>query len=264
MYAVKKPVLLAVSFGTSYEQALKRSIGAIEDSLASAFPNYEVRRAFTSGMIVGKLREKGVSVDTVKEALGWLVEEGVREVVIQPTHIMPGSEYESVLADAGAFCGRFDSLKAGKPLLASEEDYEAVTDVLLGIAREYDDPDAAVVFMGHGTDHSANAGYAKLQRRIISRGYDRLFIGTLEAMPTVHYIRALIRLGEYRRAVLLPLMIVAGDHAHNDMAGGGEDSWKSIFESDGMEVECVLKGLGENADIRRLFVRHAAEAMTER
>ena len=263
MNTMKKPVLLAVSFGTSYEEAIDKSIGAIENALASAFPNYEVRRAFTSGMIIGKLRERGVYVDTVKESLGRLVDEGVRDVVIQPTHVMPGGEYELVLKDAASFYGRFDSLKTAKPLLYSEEDYEAVTDILLNIAREYDDPDATVVFMGHGTEHSANAGYAKLQRRINSRGYDRLFIGALEAMPSVHYIRALIRLGDYKRVVLHPLMIVAGDHAHNDMAGEGEDSWKNIFESDGMEAECVIKGLGEYADIRRIFVRHSAEAMTE-
>lgn len=258
-----KPVLLVVSFGTTHEDTCRKNIGAIEDALRSAFPNYEIRRAFTSKAVVNKLRGEGVYVDTVSEALTRLVNEGVREAVLQPTHIMPGTEYEMMKADAGAFYGRFDRLSIGKPLLSEESDYDEVQRIVSGFCAEYSDPDTAVVLMGHGTVHNANIGYAKLQRRINAGGRSNIFIGTVEAMPTVHYIRALIRLGDYKRVVIMPFMIVAGDHAVNDMSGDGEDSWKSIFEQDGFKVECVLRGLGENAEIRRLFVRHAAAAITE-
>lgn len=258
-----KPVLLVVSFGTSHEETCRKNIGAIEDALKNAFPNYEVRRAFTAKTVIKKLREEGVSVDTVGEALARLVDEGVREAVIQPTHVMPGTEYEMMKEEAAAFYGRFDRLSIGKPLLADESDYDEVRRIIVDFSKEYDDPDTAVVLMGHGTVHNANIGYAKLQRRINAGGRSNIFIGTVEAMPTVHYIRALIRLGDYKRVVMMPFMIVAGDHAVNDMAGDGEDSWKTIFEEDGFEVRCVLRGLGENADIRRLFIRHAAAAMTE-
>jgi len=263
MNSTKKPVLLAVSFGTSHEDACRRNIGAIEDALQKAFPNYEVRRAFTAKMIIKKLRAEGVCVDSVREALDRLVNEGVREVVIQPTHVMPGTEYDMMTDDAIAFYGRFDRLSIGKALLTDENDFDEMQRIICDMAKEYDDPDTAFVLMGHGTVHSANAGYAKLQRRINAAGRSNIFIGTVEAMPTVHYIRALIRLGDYKRVVMTPLMIVAGDHAVNDMAGDGEDSWKHIFEEDGFKVECVLKGLGENENVRRLIVRHAASAITE-
>lgn len=258
-----KPVLLVVSFGTSHEEACRKNIGAIEDALRKAFPNYEIRRAFTSKMIVNKLRSEGVYVDTVREALDRLVNEGVREAVIQPTHVMPGTEYEMMRDEAAAFYGRFDRLAIGRPLLSDENDYNEMQRIICAMADEYDDPDTAFVLMGHGTVHNANAGYAKLQRRINAAGRSNVFIGTVEAMPTVHYIRALIRLGDYKRIVIAPLMIVAGDHAVNDMAGDSEDSWKRIFEDDGFKVECVLRGLGENADVRRLMIRHAAAAITE-
>lgn len=260
---IKKPVLLVVSFGTSHEETCKKNIGAIEEALQRAFPNYEVRRAFTAKAIIEKLRGQGVRVDSVREALDRLVNEGVREVVIQPTHIMPGTEYDMMAEDARAFYGRFDRLAIGKALLTDESDFDEMQRIIGDMCREYGDPDTAAVFMGHGTVHNANIGYAKLQRRINAAGHENIFIGTVEAMPTVHYIRALIRLGNYKRVVLTPLMIVAGDHALNDMAGDGEDSWKRIFEEDGFKVECRLAGLGECESVRRLIVRHAALAMTE-
>lgn len=258
----KRSAILAVSFGTSWEAALKNDIGAIEADLAAAFPEREVRRAFTSGMVIKKLGRSGIAVDTVAEALAKLADEGVNDVVIQPTHVLPGHEFELAESAAKDFAGRFERLKLAAPLLVSGRDYDEVADVLIGFASEQAGADTAVVFMGHGSQHSSNDGYELLARRIAAKGGERIFIGTVEAAPGARELCPLIVGGGYKRVVLAPLLIVAGDHANNDMAGPGEDSWKSVFEAGGLKVDCVIRGLGENADIRRVFVRHASEAVS--
>lgn len=257
-----KPVLLVVSFGVCSNEARTNDIQSIEEAVSRAFPDYEIRRAFTSRTIIDRIREdEGIAVDTVREALDRLVNEGVREVVIQPTHILPGFEYDELKKTASLYAGRFDRLAIGKTLLDSESDYDEMQRIIADAAKEYSDADTAVVLMGHGTEHSANAGYAKLQRRINAAGHNNIFIGTLEAMPTVHYVRALIRLGDFKRVVLMPFMIAAGEDAVAQMTGEAEDSWRSIFKDEGFEVECVLKGLGGNADVRRMMVRHCGETI---
>ena len=258
----KKPVLLVVSFGTSYNETRDATIGAIEADLQAAYPEYEVRRAFTSQIIIDILKEReGLEIDNVTEAMERLVADGVRDVVIQPTHVMPGYEYSDIVEEVSEYTSKFDSLTISKPLLISDEDYDAVVASLVEETAQYNTEGTAIVFMGHGTEHEANAAYERLQKRPNAAGYSNYFVGTVEGTPTVEDVLEGVRASEAQRVVLLPLMIVAGDHANNDMAGDEEDSWKTIFSNAGFEVECVLKGMGEYAGIRELLVAHASAAM---
>jgi sirohydrochlorin cobaltochelatase len=258
----KKPVLLVVSFGTSFGDSREKTIGAIEQTLAAAFPGYEQRRAFTSQIIIDKLAEEdGLKIDNVEDAMKRLIAGGAREVLVQPTHVMNGEEYDSVIEAVKPFEAKFASVKYGKPLLITDRDYDEVIDAITAETKQYTDDHTAVVFMGHGTEHEANATYAKLNQKIRDKGISRYYIGTVEASPTLEDVIAEIeKTGGITRVVLSPLMIVAGDHANNDMAGDEPDSWKSVFEAKGYEVVPVLKGLGEYPGIQRIFARHAEEA----
>lgn len=260
--AAAKPVLLAVSFGTSYNDSRDITIGAIENALQAAYPAYEVRRAFTSQIIIDILKQRdGLEIDNVTEAMDRLVKGGVKDVVIQPTHVMNGFEYDDVVAEVAPYKDRFDSFKIGEPLLVSDADYDGVVAAITAGTADYDAEGTAIVFMGHGTEHASNATYAKLQQKLADAGHANYFIGTVEAEPTVGDVLEAVKASGAAKVVLLPLMIVAGDHANNDMAGDEEDSWKSVFTKAGFEVECVLEGLGQNAAIGQMFVEHAAAAM---
>lgn len=259
-----KPVLLAVSFGTSFNDSRDITIGAIEKALQSAYPDYEVRRAFTSQIIIDVLKERdNIEIDNVTEAMDRLVEDGVKEVVIQPTHVMSGYEYDDVIAEITPYADKFDSFKVGQTLLVSDEDYEKLVSIITEETTDYNTEGTAIVFMGHGTEHEANATYAKIQQTLIDAGYTNYFIGTVEATPTLDEVLALVKESNATKVVLCPLMIVSGDHANNDMAGDEEDSWKSAFSAAGYDVECVMKGLGEYAGIQEMIVEHAAAAMAE-
>jgi sirohydrochlorin cobaltochelatase len=259
-----KPVLLVVSFGTSFNDSREKTIGAIERALAGAYPDYEQRRAFTSQIIINKLQKRdGIKIDNVKDAMKRLVSDGVKEVVVQPTHVMSGEEYDSVISEVKPFEKKFTRISYGQPLLITDADYDEVIDAIVAETAGYADDHTAVVFMGHGTEHEANATYARLSQRINARGISRYYIGTVEASPTMEDVMEEInKNGGITRVVLSPLMIVAGDHANNDMAGDEPDSWKTILEAQGYEVIPVLKGLGEYPGIQKIFVRHAGEAIT--
>lgn len=259
---MKKPVLLVVSFGTSFADAREKNITAIEKTLAEAFPAYEVRRAFTSGMILKKLRERdGIHIDSVPEAMERLIRDGVQEVVVQPTHVMNGGEYDKMVRDVCAYEERFTSLKIGRALLSDDHDMGAMIETVFAADAAMVTPDTALVYMGHGTDHEANQSYARLQEKLRADGHQNVFIGTVESTPTVEDVLRDVGQGSFRRVVLLPLMIVAGDHAIHDMAGDREDSWKSIFQQAGYDTVCVLRGLGERPAIRWMIMGHCAETM---
>lgn len=262
--AAADKVLLVTSFGTSYNDNRDLSIGSIEQKLQAAYPGYEVRRAFTSQIIIDKLKKRdGIAIDNVTEAMDRLVSDGVKEVVVQPTHVMSGFEYDDVVAEVTPYADKFDSFKVGSPLLVSDADYDEVVSIITGETKDYDAEGTAVVFMGHGTEHEANATYAKLQQHLTAAGYDNYFIGTVEATPSLDDVLALVQDSGAKKVVLLPLMIVAGDHANNDMAGDEEGSWKTTFEQAGFEVECVLRGLGQYAGIQDMFVEHVGALIAQ-
>lgn len=256
--------LLVVSFGTSYNDSRRKTIGAIEDAVEQAFPDFSVRRAFTSQMIIRRVKSRDqVSIDSVGEALERAVDNGVKTLVVQPTHLMNGLEYEELMGELTAYGEAFEEIAVGEPLLTSEEDFRAVIRAITEDTAAYDDGKTAICFMGHGTEADANRVYKKLQEMLRAAGYAHYFVGTVEAEPALKDVVALVRQGSYERVVLQPLMIVAGDHAVNDMAGDEEDSWKSVFEQEGYQVTCVLRGLGELESIRQIFADHARAAMEQ-
>ena len=260
--AAEKPVLLVVSFGTSYNDSREATIGAVEADLQKAYPDYEVRRAFTSQIIIDKLKERdNIDTDNVTQAMERLIADGVKEVVVQPTHVMPGFEYDDMVKEVSTFADKFDKLTISKPLLTDNEDYDRLVAALVKETAEYNQEDTAIVFMGHGTEHESNSTYARMQKRFTALGYNNYIVGTVEATPSLEDVIGIAKESGAKKVVLLPLMVVAGDHANNDMAGDEEGSWKTEFEKAGFEVECVLKGMGQYEDVRKMYIDHAAAAM---
>lgn len=254
--------LMVVSFGTSYNDSRRLTIGAIESAIEEAFPEWSVRRGFTSQIIIDHvLRRDGVAIDNVGQALDRAVENGVRRLVVQPTHLMNGFEYNDLVDEVAQYADAFDAVAIGEPLLTSDEDFAAVAAAIVEATAEYDDGSTAIVFMGHGTEAESNGVYSRMQQVLTDAGNANYFIGTVEAEPSVEDVLDAVKKGSYSRVVLRPLMIVAGDHANNDMAGDEEESWKSAFEGAGYDVECLVSGLGELESIRRLFVQHAQAAV---
>lgn len=256
-----KKGLLAVSFGTSVNETREKTIDAIEEYLKKAFPNHTLYRAWTSKIIIKKLAKRdGVHIDTVTEAMERMADDGVTDVVVQPTHVINGIENDGMIADALSYQERFESIVFGAPLLTSDEDSEAVIEAVMEEFRNLPDEEA-LVFMGHGTTHYANAVYKALDGRFKDMGYKNVFLGTVEAYPSLETLIKLVREHGASRVTLAPFMVVAGDHALNDMSGEDEKSWRSRFEAAGFEVKCVLKGLGEYEGIQRLYAEHARDAM---
>ena len=253
--------LLVVSFGTSYNDNRRLTIGAIEAALEEAFPDYTVRRAFTSQIIIDHVaRRDQVRIDNVEQALDRAVENGVKRLVIQPTHLMDGVEYHELMDQVAQYADAFAQISVGAPLLTSEEDFQAVIAAITASTAAYDDGETAICLMGHGTEAASNRVYTKLQEKITQAGYAHYYVGTVEATPTLEDVLHQVQAGAYQRVVLAPLMVVAGDHANNDMAGD-TDSWKTAFEAAGYEVTCVVKGLGELEAIQELYVQHAQVAV---
>ncbi len=248
--------ILVVSFGTSYDKA-RHSIEAVEKKIKLSFPQYSIRRAFTSGMIIKKLASRGIIIDNVQEALAAMANRGVREVIVQPTHLIEGIEYEKLLAAVKEKSGEFERIKIGRPLLATSEDIAVMAGIInCEIPREKGE---CLVLMGHGTEHSANSVYADVQAEFDKIASD-VFVGTIEGYPGIEDL--LKSIAGYNKVVIAPLMLVAGDHAINDMAGE-DDSWKTILEEQGFSVRTILKGLGEYPQIQDMYAGHAREASYE-
>lgn len=254
--------LMVVSFGTSFNDSRRLTIGAIEEAMESAFPEYSVRRGFTSQIIIDHVKDRdGEIIDNVTEALDRAVDNGVKNLVIQPTHLMNGLEYADLEAEVATYADAFDQVAIGQPLLTSDEDFDAVVKAITDATAEYDDGETAICYMGHGTEADSNAVYQKMQDELTEAGFTNYFVGTVEATPSLDDVLAAVQAGEYKKVVLRPLMIVAGDHANNDMAGDEEDTWKTTFTDAGYEVECVVNGLGELPAIQELLVQHAQAAV---
>ncbi|MDR1105671.1 MAG: sirohydrochlorin cobaltochelatase [Treponema sp.] len=257
----KPPAILVVSFGTSYNKTRGETIGAIESAIASAYPAREVHRAFTSKTVINIIaRRDGEKIDTVTEAMERLAAWGTRELTVQPTHFISGFEYEGAIAAIKAYGKNFCSIKYGRPLLSSAGDYRDLITALAAEAKGFDDGDTAMVYMGHGTEHPANASYARLNNELQAAGLSRFVVGTVEAEPGLEDVIASVKALGLKRVLLSPLMVVAGDHANNDMAGSGNDSWKNVLEASGFNVAVKLRGLGELPGIQAMFVRHVNEA----
>ncbi len=261
-----KPVILVVSFGTSYNDSRHITIGAIEDAIREAYPDYDVRRAFTAQIIIDKLAERdGIVIDNFEQAMDKLVEEGVQKVIVQPTHLMAGYEYTDVLNSLQSnYADKFEAIVLGDPLLTSDEDYSEVVEAICDATAEYDDGQTAICFMGHGTEADSNEDYTHLQQILTDAGHTSYFVGTVEATPTFDDVVEAAQAAGFTKAVLRPLMVVAGDHANNDMADTEDpDSFASKFIAAGFEVECVVEGLGQLVAIDNIYVRHVADAINQ-
>ena len=254
--------LLVLSFGTSFNDSRRLTIGAIEDQLEKSFPDYSVRRGFTANIVIDHVAKRdGEKIDDIDESLKRAVDNGVKNLVVQPTHLMNGLEYEELKGDIAQYSDAFDKIAIGQPLLSSDDDFSRVENAIVDWTKDYDDGETAIVFMGHGTSADSNGVYQKMQDLLTKDGHTNYFVGTVEATPSLDDVMAAIKKGNYKRVVLEPLMVVAGDHANNDMAGDDKDSWKSQFEAAGYQVECLLRGLGENETIRQIYVEHAQAAI---
>lgn len=249
-------IILVVSFGTSYNNNRSLTIGAIEDDIRDSFSDYDVRRAFTSQMVINILKKRDdLAIDNVKEALERALDDGIKNVIIQPTHVMDGTEYHFKILDVvEGFKDRFENISIADPLLITDEDFEDLIASITG-KEDYSD-DTAVVYMGHGSPAESNMVYTKLQSMLKEKGFENYYIGTVEAKPDYDDVLAMVKEGDYKKIVLKPLMVVAGDHAQNDMAGDEEDSWKSMFAAEGYEVECVVEGLAQSKEIRDVYIKH--------
>ena len=273
--------LLAVSFGTSYNDSRVEDIKGIEDALQEAYPDWSVRRAFTSQIIINHIQARdGECIDNMDQALERAVKNNVKNLIVQPTHLMHGAEYDELVKAVERYQDKFESVKVAEPLLgevgsdasAINSDKEAVAKAVTAQAVEtagYDSLDAAkedgtaFVFMGHGTSHTAKVSYSQMQTQMQVLGYDNVFIGTVEGEPEETSCEAIIEAVKnagYKKVVLRPLMVVAGDHSNNDMAGEDEDSWKSLFENSGFfeQVDVQIAGLGGIEAIQQIYVDHTA------
>ena len=256
-----RKAILVVSFGTSYEATRKVTIEAIEKDIANAYPDYKLYRAWTSKMILAKLKKRdNLHISNVKEAMEEMIADGITDVIIQPTHVINGIENELMKEDALSYRESFHSIRFGTPLLTSEEDNQTVINA---IAEEFSylSEEEVLVLMGHGTTHYSNAIYAALDYAFKDKGHPNIFLGTVEAYPSMQSLMKMIKAYAPQKVVLAPFMIVAGDHAKNDMAGDDPESWYSQFVQEGFQVETVLKGLGEYKGIRELFVKHVADTL---
>lgn len=250
----EKKAILVVSFGTSHLDTMERTITATEQFIAGQFPEYRVYRAFTSGMILRKLkRTENLAFDNVEEALERITADGIRELIIQPTHVINGIENDRMLETAEKYRDRFEKMKIGAPLLSTAEDYKkAVHAVMTEVDLAEDE---TLILMGHGTDHHANSAYPTLEYTFHLLGYRQVLVGTVEGFPNLQNVRTKLEITGCKKVVLMPFMLVAGDHAKNDMAGE-EDSWKTELEEAGYEVRVILRGLGESEGIRKMLAEH--------
>lgn len=253
----KTTSIILVSFGTSFEESRKATCVAVEDDVKAAFPDFYVTSAYTSSLIRNKLRKNGIEIFSVDEALKDAQSKGFRNVIVQPTHMMYGLEYNEMQELAEPYKSRMH-IVFGKPLLATKDEISAV---LATLAKNVAGTKRALVLMGHGTDYFSNFLYAAADYQAKAEGHPEIFVGTVEAYPDCATVIELAKKAGYRSVLLEPLMLVAGDHANNDMAGDEDDSWKSQFTAAGFEVETLIKGLGEYPEVRAIYIDHIKEAM---
>ena len=254
--------ILVVSFGTSYEASRKATIEKIEQDIADAFPDYRIYHAWTSKFIISVLKKRdGIFIPTVCEAIEQMIHDGIRTLIVQPTHILDGIENNVMKEAVLSYKDSFDQIVFGSPLLATSEDETRAIAAVTSEFKNLKETDA-LVLMGHGTTHQINTAYSELDRHFKSLGHSNVFIGTVEADPTIHDLVKEVTELHPTAIYLTPFMIVAGDHAHHDMAGDSPDSWVGQFHAAGFEVCPVIKGLGEYTGIRAIFIDHIKKAIS--
>ena len=274
--------ILVVSFGTSFNNSRAADIKGIEDAIQAAYPDWSVRRAFTAQIIINHVQARdGEKIDNMTQALDRAVANGVKNLVVQPTHLMHGAEYDEMCAAIDEYRDRFESVSIAEPLLGEvgsdatviNADKEVVAKAITAAAVEASGFDsleaakeagAAFVFMGHGTAHVAKVSYSQMSAQMQNLGYENVFIGTVEGEPeetSCESVIEAVKAAGYTNVILRPLMVVAGDHANNDMAGSDDDSWKTMFEAADFTVDCQIAGLGEIADIQALYIAHTQAAI---
>ena len=258
-----KKASLVVSFGTSYDSTREKTIDKLEEELSAAFPERQLYRAWTSKMIIKKIeRRDNIKINTVSEAMAQMADNGITDVLIQPTHILSGVENDLMTSDALSWQNKFAKITFGDPLLMYTDDFISVVH---SIGQEFSNlgPEEALVLMGHGTTHQTNSVYAALDYIFKAEDYPHIFVGTVEGYPSFEVLLKMLKKSPYKKITLAPFMIVAGDHATNDMASKEDDSWYSLLVKEGYEVNCVLKGLGEYPSIRATFIKHAEAALSD-
>ncbi|MBQ8804224.1 MAG: sirohydrochlorin cobaltochelatase [Tyzzerella sp.] len=251
--------ILVVSFGTSHKETYQKTIAAIENEIQEAYADYPLYRAWTSNMIRRIVEKRdNLHVFSVTEALEQMYKDGVNYVVVQPTHVLNGTENTIMEKDIDKMRDKFDGIAVGAPLLSAQEDIHKVTEF---ITKEWHlQPDEMLVYVGHGSEHDSNVVYSAVNEKLQAQGHTNIILGTMKPSPSIAAVIEHIKNTNTRKILLAPFMIVAGSHAVNELAGDAEDSWKSVLESEGYEVQCVLKGLGEYPIIRQLFVEHLKKA----
>ena len=274
--------LLVVSFGTSFNDSRVADIKSIEDALQAANPDWSVRRAFTAQIIINHIQARdGEKIDNMEQALDRAVANGVKTLVVQPTHLMHGAEYDEMCEALEEYKDKIETIVVAEPMLGEvgsdatviNADKEAVAKAVVAAALEeagYESTEKAAedstafVFMGHGTAHVAKVTYSQMQTQMQNLGYENVFIGTVEGEPeetACENVIEAVKAAGYTKVVLRPLMVVAGDHANNDMAGSDDDSWKTMFEAAGLDVTCQISGLGRIEAVEQLYVAHTQAAM---
>lgn len=262
-----KKAILVVSFGTTYADTRKKTIDVIEDKVRKSFPDYEVRRAYTAHIIIKRLKKRdNIHVDTPEEALKKLMDEGYEEVIVQPLHIIPGSEYDYIKSVVSHFRHRkvFKNISLGRPALYFKggdnipDDYVIFIDAI----KEHLNKDQAFVLMGHGSVHYSNACYSCLQHVFHDEGYPHVYIGNVEGYPEIDVIMDKLEENNVKEVTLKPLMLVSGDHANNDMVGDDEDSWQSQLAKRGISSQADMRSLGEIDAFQDIYVQHIKDAIS--
>ncbi|MDR1702560.1 MAG: sirohydrochlorin cobaltochelatase [Sporomusaceae bacterium] len=263
-----KKAILIVSFGTTFDDARKADIEATENKIKKAYPDYEVRRAFTSRIVMKRLADRGINIDNEAQALEKLQREGFKEVIVQPLHFQPGSEYEKITRAVSIFNHKkaFEKITVGRPLLyyfGQEENPDDYAILINALATQFPKlgKNDGIILMGHSGPHPSNAAYAMLQMKLWDSGYKNVFIITVDGYPYLEDVMPKLKANNIKKVTLMPLMVVAGDHANNDMAGDEEDSYKSQLVKAGYQVETYMRGVGANAAVQNIYVQHAGDAM---
>lgn len=250
-----------VSFGTGYEETGKKTIGAIENRIKEVFQDYVVYHAFTSKSILKKLKKSGMKVYNIQETLERMIKAGVtEEIIVQATHMVCGIENGFMLEDVETYKDYFKKIKCANPLLTQPEDYEELAKI---VKNTYPvEEDEALVLMGHGSQYYSNSVYSTFEYVLKKLGYKNIFVGTMRGYPTLEEVKVQLKKENMKKACLVPMMIVAGAHANNDMAGK-DVSWKLELEQEGYLVRCLIKGLGEIKEVQDMFVKHIKKAVKE-